>query len=265
MAYFVSVIIPVHNGERFLAEAISSILDQNYAPLEMIVVDDGSTDGTASVVAETAAHRRESVRYVYQPQRGPAAARNRGIELARGEVIAFLDHDDLWAPYCLRTQIEYLAAHPEIEIVQGLIVQMQAVPVDSNANEIRFEPSSEPYHFINLGSAIYVKSVFDRVGSLDERLWEAEDTDWFLRAWEKNIPKVVLDRIVLYYRRHDANLTQEQGQRLLPRLYKMHLDRLRAASDDAHTADLNTAHANAAEYLGLPPRRTAAPVSAVRR
>lgn len=250
MSYFASVIIPVHNGERFLAEAIACVLNQQYKPLEILVVDDGSTDSTARIAAGFG----DRIRYVFQAQRGPAAARNRGIALARGEMLGFLDHDDLWTPDGLCDQIEYLAAHSDIEIVQGLVVQMQRAPAGEDAKGVRFVESTEPYRFINVGSALYRKRVFEQVGGFNEDLIEGEDADWFLRAWEMNIPKAVLNRVVLYYRRHDTNLTQESGARLLPRLFKMHLDRARVESDVPRTITMHPGRSGIADYLGLPPK-----------
>src|SRR5690606_28366702 len=111
----VSVIIPVYNGERYLAEAVHSILAQTVPTLEIIVVDDGSTDGTARVAQRFG----DAVCYVYQPNRGPAAARNRGLERARGEIVAFLDADDLWREGKLACQCARLEADPTLDIVLG--------------------------------------------------------------------------------------------------------------------------------------------------
>jgi glycosyltransferase involved in cell wall biosynthesis len=254
METFVSVIIPVRNGERYLADAIASVLNQNHTPLELVIVDDGSTDGTRDVVADAATHYGTCVHYMHQTWRGPSAARNLGISKARGDVISFLDHDDLWAPQCLPRHLAYLSAHPEIDIVQGLIIQMQRVPAGSAPDEFTFEVSSEPYQFISLSSAVYRKTVFERVGGCDEKLLEGEDADWFIRAWERNVPKAVLEDVMLYYRRHDTNLTTDSGPRLLPRLFKMHLDRLRAGKTDAGEVVLDAPRQNAVDYLGLPPR-----------
>ncbi len=98
----------VYNGEEFLARAIESVWAQNYRPLEVIVVDDGSSDGTASV-----ARRWPEVRYLYQPNQGHGTAKNTGIARARGEYLAFLDADDWWKPEKLRLQVERLRSHPE--------------------------------------------------------------------------------------------------------------------------------------------------------
>lgn len=248
MAFFVSVIIPVWNGERYLAEAIASVLAQKHSPLELVIVDDGSTDDTREVAAKAAKKYGERIRYVEQPHRGVAAARNLGIVTARGNVVSFLDYDDLWEPDCLPRHLAVLDARPEIEIVQGLIVQMQRAAEGSVPGECKFEISSEPYQFISLSSAVYRRKVFERVGGFDETLTEGEDADWFLRAWEQDVPKVVLPQVMLYYRRHETNMTQDAGPRLLPRLFKMHLDRMRSAG-----AQTTSPRQSVVDYIGQPP------------
>src|SRR5438093_12571348 len=102
----ISCVVPVFNGERYLAEALESILEQSYRPLEIIVADDGSTDGTRAVVA----HYGTQVRYLWQPNSGPAAARNLGLSAARGEFVAFLDADELGHPEKLERQMARFAA-----------------------------------------------------------------------------------------------------------------------------------------------------------
>src|SRR5262245_10754564 len=97
----VSCIVPVYNGEAFLGEALASIRAQRHRPIEILVVDDGSTDGTAAVVMAADA----GIRYMRQDNAGGAAARNRGIGMARGTFVAFLDADDLWPPEKLERQI----------------------------------------------------------------------------------------------------------------------------------------------------------------
>lgn len=110
----ISVIIPAYNAAHFIADAIESALAQTRRPDEIVVVDDGSTDDTARVVARYAMH---GVRYIYQQNRGPGAARNRGIRETSGELIAFLDADDLWLPAKTEVQEAYLAAHPTVALV----------------------------------------------------------------------------------------------------------------------------------------------------
>ncbi len=113
----VSVVLPAYNGEAFLAEAIESILTQDYAHLEIVFVDDGSTDGTAKIAAGFG----EKLRYVYQPNSGkPAAARNRGVQLALGDLVAFLDQDDLWLPNTLARKVSELVHDPDLDVAMGL-------------------------------------------------------------------------------------------------------------------------------------------------
>ena len=109
----VSVIMTLYNGARYIEQALASIVAQTYRPLECIVIDDGSTDEGGAIA------QRFSVRYVYQENRGIARARNRALGLAQGEFVAFLDHDDYWAPQKLELQVRYLQAHPEVDLVLG--------------------------------------------------------------------------------------------------------------------------------------------------
>src|SRR5437867_2556724 len=109
----VSVVIPVYNGERYLADAIQSVLDQTYENFEVIVVDDGSTDESAAVAKRFG----EAIRYVHQANGGVSKARNTGIAEARGVYLAFLDQDDLWLPDKLSVQVAYLDSHPEVGAV----------------------------------------------------------------------------------------------------------------------------------------------------
>src|SRR2546426_189289 len=109
----VSVVIPVYNGEQYLADAIQSVRDQTYQNVEVIVVDDGSTDGSADVAKKFG----EAIRYVHQSNGGVGKARNTGIAAARGAYLAFLDQDDLWLPDKLAVQVAYLDSHPEVGAV----------------------------------------------------------------------------------------------------------------------------------------------------
>jgi glycosyltransferase involved in cell wall biosynthesis len=198
----VSVVIPVFNGERFLREAVQSVLDQEYSDVEIIIVDDGSTDGTANVARSLP----ETVRYLHQRNQGPAAARNRGIEHARGSLIAFADADDLWPADKLALQLPYLISDPKTDIVLGRIQQVRLSETDTG--HTRAEEFAEPAFSVNLGSAIIRKSVFERVGLFDETMRYSEDVDWFLRAREAGAAIVTIDAVTLLYRQHEQNMTR---------------------------------------------------------
>lgn len=222
----VSVIIPVYNGERFLREAVQSVLDQQYSPIEIIIVDDGSTDGTATVARSFS----KTVRYLHQTNKGPAAARNRGIEHARGSLLAFADADDLWPANKLELQLPYLIRDPNIDIVLGRI---QQVRLSETVNgQTLAQEFAEPAFSVNLGSAVIRSSVFERVGLFDESMRYSEDVDWFLRAREAGAEIVTIDAVTLLYRQHEQNMTRGKSTSELNVLkaLKRSLDRRRERS-----------------------------------
>jgi len=219
----VSTIIPVFNGERFLPLAVESIRRQGCPSIEIIVVDDGSTDGTATVAREFG----DPVRWVTQANAGPPAARNRGLDLARGDLIAFLDVDDLWSEDKLRVQVARLAAEPELDLVVGMTQLL--CPTGLAEGEPAFEPQGAPGLLPSVGSALFRRRVFDRVGRFDETQRMDDDVDWFLRAFEQGVRMAVLPTVAQYYRRHDRNITNARAtdMRYLLFAIKKSLDRRR--------------------------------------
>lgn len=198
----ISVIIPVYNGERYLAEAVASIRAQNYAQMEIIIVNDGSTDDTAAVVHDLG----NDIRYFYQSNAGPSAARNRGLLEAQGELIAFLDADDIWVPGKLECQADYLSTHSETDIVQGLSQQFRMVLHGKTMTHEFMDRVWSP----KPDSALFRRQVFDRVGSFDVQMHRGEDLDWFYRARELGVHIAVLKEISIYYRRHVHSLTNNE-------------------------------------------------------
>jgi glycosyltransferase involved in cell wall biosynthesis len=217
-APLLSVIIPVWNGEQYLAEAVTSVLEQRYAPVEIIVVDDGSTDRTPKIASDFKNH----VKYFYQSNQGPAAARNKGLEIARGDIIAFLDADDQWQKKSLAGMLERMNRSLETEIVMGKI-RLWRLKEDKSE-----EFSELGIAFCN-GCALIRKEVFYKVGLFDPALRYGEDLDWFTRARERKVSIVVLDQVFLLYRRHQSNMTR--GQNLISlnmfKVLKKSLDRRR--------------------------------------
>ena len=220
---FVSVIIPAYNCERFIAEAVESVRRQDHRPIEIIVVDDGSTDGTSAHVKNLG----KDIRYVHQSNRGPAAARNRGIEMAKGEVFAFLDADDYWPENKLEIQLAHLRKYPRIEVVLGRI-QFTGSLTEADM-KIRFDGPDNTMVNINLGSGIFKRAVFEKVGIFDESLRHFEDHDWFLRAREKDVSMVILENITLYYRRHENSMSSRKSEDdpTMIQILKKSLDRRR--------------------------------------
>jgi glycosyltransferase involved in cell wall biosynthesis len=215
----VSVIIPVFNGERFLAEAIESVLAQAYHPLEIIVIDDGSTDSTAEI-----AHRfADQISYIRQPNRGPAAARNAGLRRAQGDLIGFLDADDLWTPDKLASQEAAFTKSPSVKIVLGHLQRLKP------ARTHGFVPHGSPELALNLGASLIRRQVFHAVGTFDESLRFGDDWDWYMRVRELGVSILVQNDVVLFYRRHDANLTnqREENDRATVQILRRSLERRR--------------------------------------
>jgi len=204
----VSVIMPVHNGASFLKDALDSIVRQGYSLLEVIVVDDGSTDTTKEVFER---FNSLTKRYVFQEQRGPAAARNRGLQLAQGDVIAFLDADDLWPDNKIKSQIAILNSDPHLEAVYGRVQFMLASAAENAGNN--FEKLGEPSIGVNLGSGLFKKRVFERMGFFDEALASSEDVDWLMRLKESGVPMRVMQETGLLYRIHPDNMTRDKSSR----------------------------------------------------
>jgi glycosyltransferase involved in cell wall biosynthesis len=220
---FLSVIMPVYNGAHFLAEAMASIRRQNYTPLEIIVIDDGSTDQTAEVVRQ----QPGEIRYAYQENAGPSAARNKGIGMARGELIAFLDADDLWPEGKLENQVGRLLENPELDVVTGRI-QYIHLP-GAKMLDLPYEGPHNTVTHVHLGSGVYRRRVFERVGLFDETLRFSEDHDWFLRAREERVSMIILEQVTLLYRLHEGNMTRDRTfhELQLAKVLKKSLDRRR--------------------------------------
>ncbi|WHZ21020.1 MAG: hypothetical protein OJF47_000132 [Nitrospira sp.] len=183
----VSIVIPTYNCEGFLGQAIDSALGQTYRDFELIVVDDGSTDGTRSLVAGYG----DAVRYLYQPNQGVSAARNLALSQAGGEFIAYLDADDLWGPEKLVRQVEYLESHPTCGFVHTEIAvideQEKVLHARFNHDTGRIVPQGRCVRDVLSRSHIQTLTVLERrdafndAGAFDLRLSVAEDyLHWIL-------------------------------------------------------------------------------------
>ncbi len=221
----VSVIIPTYNRAGYIAEAIESVLAQEYASIEIIVVDDGSTDNTRQVVAVF-----PEVRYVYQENRGQAAARNRAIAMAEGEWLAFVDSDDLWTPGRLPMQVRYLLEHPEIMMVFGGVEQFS-----SEAHRLLHEKSLKmAVRGMTLGTLLIRKSDFLRVGDFCTDLRVGEFVEWFTRATDRGYRYYQFSDIFLRRRLHDRNLglQKQEGANAFASILKASLERRRRRSGE---------------------------------
>jgi glycosyltransferase involved in cell wall biosynthesis len=224
----------------YLQDAINCVMAEHYPALEMIVVDDGSTDGSSELA------RRSGCRVLETPGGiGPAAARNVGIRSSESDLLIFLDADDLLGPSALRASLEALVAAPEAGFAQGCIQNFAGRP-DGSINLY-----TKPYRFINLGSGLWRRSVLDTVGLFDEELRLGEDQDFFMRCWERDIARVLVDCVTLYYRRHSGNMTRglKGADFGLMRIYRKRIERIRRGEYDPSIPRLVTWP----DYLGKSP------------
>ncbi len=218
----VSVIIPCFNAAATLPECLDSVFGQDRPPDEVLLMDDGSTDETAAV----AQHYGTRLRFISQPRQGPGAARNAAVRLARGDVIGFLDADDLWPPDSLRCRLAVLEADPDVAAVTGLVEHFRAETAGRQGGR-RLPPVQK----VRIVCAMLVRRmVFDRIGWFDASDRLGEQFDWVARLADSGLRMAELDQIVWRRRVHDRNigtrLRDQRGEYL--HVLKEMLDRRRA-------------------------------------
>lgn len=202
----ISVVIPVYNAEQYISAALDSVAAQTYRPLEIIIIDDGSTDESARRIAAAQARLALPIRTLFQENRGPAAARNQGLAVAQGEFIAFQDADDLWAMERLSLQRNILQSNPAASAVIGR-AQFFYDPVTTTPTP---EQLDAPTWFFGMHSGLYRRAAFEQVGNFNETLRYYEDIDWFRRAQTAGVTILAHNGVVLYHRRHAHNMTNDK-------------------------------------------------------
>jgi len=227
-APLISCVVSVFNGERYLAQALSSIAAQTYRPIEVIVADDGSTDGSCAIAASS----RESVRLVTQPTAGPAATRNLGLDSARGEFVAFLDADDLWHPEKLARQMARFLARPELELCVSHVQMFWGDVPGAVPDAYRDHPRSRPVPGYATTALLARRRLFDRIGRFRAERWFSDATEWFIRARRQGAVMELVPETLTYHRMHAANLTRRRtadSREEFLDLVKEHLDFQRRA------------------------------------
>jgi len=197
----VSVIIPIYNGAAYLEETLQSVFAQDYNPMEILLIDDGSTDTSLDIVSKF----KDKVTLIVQKNRGVAVARNVGLRNAKGEFITFLDQDDIWTADKTSKQVFYLEMNQNIDYVlcrQKLFVQ-SGMSCPSWLNPERLEGDHAGYL---LGTLLGRRSVFNKVGFFDEQYRSGgDDSAWFFTAKDMKIPVGHMPDILFYKRIHNAN------------------------------------------------------------
>ena len=204
----ISVIIPCYNAAPYVREAIDSVLGQTCKCHEIIVIDDGSTDDSAAIVANYGA----AVMLVRQANQGIAATRNQGLKLAQGNLLAFLDADDYWPADSVESRLTELSATPGLDGVFGLIDAFISPDLSSAQQQIITEmPAVQAGRLA--GSLLVKRQVFEKVGDFNVDLQVGETMDWLARSQEQGIRFGQVSDIVLHRRIHTTN-TVRKTQRL---------------------------------------------------
>ncbi|NJK55609.1 MAG: glycosyltransferase family 2 protein [Pleurocapsa sp. SU_5_0] len=212
----VSVIIPAYNGDRYLAEAIDSVLQQTYQDYEIIVVDDGSTDHTAQVAQQYG----KTIRYLTQTNQGVAASRNLGLAAALGDYIAFLDQDDILLPHKLSSQTALLDQDTDLGMVnsgwqiyrgnsisdcqdtaEAAVKPWEQIPQLTSADLIIWKP-------VFLGAMLFRRNWLERVGGFNTSLEQTPDVDLVMRLAKIGCPAAWVEQITVKYRQHETNASK---------------------------------------------------------
>jgi glycosyltransferase involved in cell wall biosynthesis len=220
----VSIIIPVYNCEQYLTEAIESALSQTYPFTEIIVIDDGSTDGTADAARQFA----PQVRYCYQPNAGTGAARNKGIDLADGDYFSFLDADDLWSEDKLRIQMAAFRGNPGVDIVFGYVKQFHSPELDETEKS-RIVCPEELMRGSHPCTMLIKRESFFRVGLFETDWKVGEGVSWMIRAKEQGLRTLTVPELMYMRRLHKTNkgITHRHFMKDRVRILKASLDRRR--------------------------------------
>jgi glycosyltransferase involved in cell wall biosynthesis len=204
-APLVSCIVPVFNGERFLGAALDSILAQTHQPLEVIVIDDGSRDGTSKVAARHAGR----ITYLHQANQGPAAAKNVGIGVARGEYVSFLDADDVWLPEKLARQVALFRRRPEVHLSFTAFQNFWMPEVATEEARYRDHPLFRPSQAWSIGTLVARRRAFETYGRFETGRRGNENMLWYLRAAGAGASIDVLPEVLMRRRLHLGNATRQ--------------------------------------------------------
>jgi glycosyltransferase involved in cell wall biosynthesis len=196
----VSCIVPAYNAQAYLRQTLESVLAQSGAELEVIVVDDGSVDRTAKIAASFG----QQIQFISQANAGVTAARNRGLDQARGEYIAFMDADDLCRPNKLALQLAAFAADPNLEMCAGHVQNFSG-----DLNNV-----GEPIPGYNTDMLIR-RDLFDRIGYFKPALHHAARLEWMLRARAARTIEHLLPEVLIYRRLHSNNMSYLQANQSL--------------------------------------------------
>lgn len=205
----ISIILPVFNGEKNISKALNSVLNQTLKAYEIVVINDGSVDGTLEILKQFG----NKITCIHQKNMGPNHARNAGIKASKGEYIAFIDDDDEMMPHALEHHNTCFSTYQNLGVSHGYVELRQTHSLSPDDHE-KIESKTIP--MLLLQCAMFKKVVFDKVGLFDKDLFLASDLDMFLRVKEAKIPFAFHEQVVAIHNRHQTNST---GNKVKAQLY----------------------------------------------
>jgi glycosyltransferase involved in cell wall biosynthesis len=221
----VSVIVAAYNASRTIGETIESVLAQTFSDLELIIVDDGSTDETKNIVSEYQ-RKDERIIYVWQKNARTSAARNKGLEISKGKYISIIDADDLWEENKLSKQISTIDSAEDMIVLTG-IRRFQVIDGERVWNEVTMPPCTDngrygvsgilllnSFQMVFMNTALMGKELLERLGGWNVNLWTAEDWELWLRATRRSQFKIIEEPLV-YYRKHSESISRSQDTLLV--------------------------------------------------
>lgn len=208
----VSILIPAYNTANFIGDTLTSVFNQTYTDFEVIVINDGSPD--TPEMERAIAPWRDRICYIEVPNGGCGSARNQGMQIARGDLVAILDSDDLWEPHYLEVQVGFLDRHPEADIVYANAVVFGDCPsagkrmmdLSPSRGEVTFEAVVREECCV-LISVLARKAALERVGRFDATLRRCEDFDMWLRCLNEGSKIIYHDQVLFRYRRRNDSLS----------------------------------------------------------
>ncbi len=206
MSALISCIIPVYNSARFIGESLESVFAQTYPSLEVLVVDDGSTDDTPKILEEFG----DRIKVIRQENAGPAAARSRGFSASTADFVAFQDADDIWVPEKLELQMDRLQKRPEAELCNCLIENFWETEQAEEEKRLRDTDHAKP-RLASWQGVLARRRVFDIVGGMDAGVPENDAREWMHRARTMDIVIEQIDEVLVRRRVHSSNWSRRRA------------------------------------------------------
>jgi glycosyltransferase involved in cell wall biosynthesis len=253
MSPIVSVIIPAYNAAKYLAETVDSVINQSFDDIEILIIDDGSTDNTLEIANQYQRHDHR-IRVISQSNQGVSATRNNGVAHSKGKYIAFLDADDLWLYNKLKCHLEHFNDNRNLAVSFGRVCFLDPDGEVTNNFSKPVRSHLKPYHFfyenptITSSNLVIRREVFDQIGFFDESMSYSEDQEWCLRVLSSEHWQVEgMNQVLMYYRTTNGGLSSHLHR--MEEGWEMLASKARTIFPDLATKHYSKARATYLRYL----------------